>query len=174
MSARSQLQPAFPGDDDVPKVCKCCGEQKTRRDFSTHATTRDRRQQVCRPCMLVKQKTSKERRRASRLPSYARVYRRKLRLEVLTHYGNGTPECACCREATFEFLSIDHVNGGGRRHRQSVGDVYRFLKRNGFPTGYRVLCHNCNNAIGAYGYCPHQKAHSPRLPLPVVEGGAAR
>jgi hypothetical protein len=32
------------------------------------------------------------------------------------------------------------------------------LARNGFPDGYRVLCHNCNMALGQYGYCPHGNA----------------
>ena len=28
----------------------------------------------------------------------------------------------------------------------------------GFPKDkYRLLCHNCNQSMGWYGYCPHQK-----------------
>lgn len=30
------------------------------------------------------------------------------------------------------------------------------LKRNKFPKGYRILCHNCNLSKSFYGYCPHQ------------------
>ena len=26
-----------------------------------------------------------------------------------------------------------------------------------FPEGFRVLCHNCNQAIGYYGECPHAR-----------------
>lgn len=56
-----------------------------------------------------------------------------------------------------EFLSIDHINGGGNRHREKVGSakVYAWLKKRGYPKGYQVLCHNCNQAIGLYGKCPH-------------------
>jgi hypothetical protein len=32
-----------------------------------------------------------------------------------------------------------------------------WLKRNGYPKGFRVLCHNCNSARGLYGYCPHKR-----------------
>jgi hypothetical protein len=35
--------------------------------------------------------------------------------------------------------------------------LYLWLKRNNYPTGFRVLCHNCNLAIGFYGYCPHHR-----------------
>lgn len=84
-------------------------------------------------------------------------YRRKLRLEVLTHYSGGTPRCACCGVEDLEFLSIDHINGGGYQHRKEVGSsFYVWLRRHGFPEGYRVLCMNCNHSLGHYGYCPHQ------------------
>ena len=76
--------------------------------------------------------------------------RRRLKQEVLAHYGGA---CACCGESTPEFLTIDHVNGGGVRHRRLLGlkgmDFYRWLKREGFPTGYQTLCFNCNCAKGA-------------------------
>jgi hypothetical protein len=82
----------------------------------------------------------------------------RLRLEVLSHYGG---VCGCCGEAEIRFLSIDHINGGGRAHREAMPGIrgasfYRWLRGQGFPTGYRVLCHNCNCAIGFYGECPHQ------------------
>lgn len=82
-------------------------------------------------------------------------YRRKLRASVLAHYGG---KCACCGESRDEFLSIDHINGGGDKHRRETkGHVFAWLKRNGFPAGFRVLCHNCNMARGFFGYCPHER-----------------
>jgi hypothetical protein len=38
-----------------------------------------------------------------------------------------------------------------------VKTIYRWLISSGFPEGFRVLCHNCNQAIGLYGFCPHQQ-----------------
>jgi hypothetical protein len=35
--------------------------------------------------------------------------------------------------------------------------MYVWLRDNGWPEGYRVLCHNCNSARGLYGYCPHER-----------------
>jgi hypothetical protein len=64
------------------------------------------------------------------------------------------------------FLTIDHVDGGGRAHRRklagnsksTVGSnvVYRWLQLNNYPAGFRVLCRNCNYAE-AHGGCPHQE-----------------
>ncbi|MBA7577601.1 hypothetical protein ES708_19454 [subsurface metagenome] len=90
---------------------------------------------------------------------YRREAQRNLRLEILEHYGGSPPSCACCGEITIQFLTIDHINGMGRAERKlkkaQGGYLYGFLKRNGFPSGYRVLCYNCNCSIGHYGYCPH-------------------
>lgn len=36
-------------------------------------------------------------------------------------------------------------------------DMAQWCRRNGYPKGFRVLCHNCNMAIGFYGYCPHSR-----------------
>ena len=84
-----------------------------------------------------------------------RLYAKKLRLDVLQAYGN---KCACCGENGYEFLAIDHINGGGAKQRKELGGqnpFYLWLRRNNYPSGFRILCHNCNQALGAYGYCPH-------------------
>ena len=83
----------------------------------------------------------------------------------MEHYSNtSSPSCACCGETFIEFLSIDHINGGGRSHRKEIRDgvgsyssMYLWLIDNDFPEGFQVLCMNCNTSIGFYGYCPHQK-----------------
>jgi hypothetical protein len=48
-------------------------------------------------------------------------------------------------------------------------NLYLYLRANHYPLGYRVLCMNCNFAIGHYGYCPHcikevKDALPPKLP----------
>lgn len=72
---------------------------------------------------------------------------------VFDHYGNG---CACCGEDLKEFLTIDHIFGGGNKHRKLTRDTYRWLIKNNFPEGFRLLCMNCNFSIGKFGYCPHR------------------
>jgi hypothetical protein len=76
-------------------------------------------------------------------------YQRKLKLETLSRYSNGAPTCALCGNQDVRVLTIDHVNKGGRKHLANLGvkggaQFYRWLRSNGFPPGYRVLCFNCN------------------------------
>jgi hypothetical protein len=92
----------------------------------------------------------------------ARRRNQALKLEVLQHYSNLNPYCACCGETAIEFLAIDHKNGNGNEHRRKIGNkggihMYYWLRNNNFPEGYRVLCMNCNFAYSAYGICPHQE-----------------
>ncbi|KKL79192.1 hypothetical protein LCGC14_2017220, partial [marine sediment metagenome] len=92
---------------------------------------------------------------------HMREYRRGVRLEVLTHYSKGEPQCVCCGEKILEFLCMDHINGGGSRQSKKTGvNIYAWLRKNEFPLGFRVLCHNCNSALGFYGYCPHSEVKS--------------
>ena len=82
--------------------------------------------------------------------------KKRTRREVIETYGG---RCVCCGETTYEFLCIDHVNGGGNRERKRLGMggwIYYKIKREKYPTSYQILCHNCNFAKSAYGKCPHQ------------------
>lgn len=84
---------------------------------------------------------------------YYRLYNQKKRAIVLTAYGG---ECRCCGEREIKFLSIDHINGGGTKHRKEIkGATYSWLIKNKFPSGFQLLCHNCNMAKALYGKCPH-------------------
>lgn len=71
----------------------------------------------------------------------------RLKLETFTTYSNGSPICTLCNEDDFDVLSLDHINGGGGQERKRLNGSYalfRKLRREGFPTGYRILCMNCN------------------------------
>jgi len=83
------------------------------------------------------------------------IRHRQIRQQAFNGYGG---KCGCCGENKFEFLALDHVNGGGREERQklSTRQIADKVIRQNFPSGYRVLCHNCNQAIGWYGKCPHE------------------
>lgn len=78
--------------------------------------------------------------------------RRNLRDDVLDHYGRA---CVCCGEKEDAFLTIDHIAGDGAKHRGAGQNLYRWLRKQGFPLGFRTLCANCNLAMGIHGHCPH-------------------
>jgi hypothetical protein len=91
---------------------------------------------------------------------HSRYFNQKLREEVFDAYGH---RCACCGESNPFFLSIDHIDNDGAQKRKSGEQpkggtsFYRWLKKNGFPKGFQVLCMNCN--VGKHrngGICPHQ------------------
>ena len=75
---------------------------------------------------------------------HTRAYHRGLKENVLLYYGMGSISCALCNHRNIESLSIDHINGGGHRHRKITGSgFYNWLIRNNYPDGFRVLCMNC-------------------------------
>lgn len=86
---------------------------------------------------------------------YAREYSRKIRKEVLAHYGN---KCVCCGETELAFLTFDHINNDGSQHRSKIkgANIPQWLKRNNFPKDVQILCHNCNSGKEYLGVCPHK------------------
>jgi hypothetical protein len=130
------------------QVARVVGKAKQRRADGLcwgcgEATEPSRK--MCAECLAYFAKRERERNRRNREA-------------VIAHYGN---QCECCGLKEFEFLAIDHVNGGGRRHRREgklVGPkFYVWIIRNGYPAGvFRVLCHNCNSGRHHNGgVCPH-------------------
>jgi hypothetical protein len=83
--------------------------------------------------------------------------RLKTKKLVIDHYGG---KCACCGETELSFLTLDHIDGGGRQHRIRLGggkDFYQAMKRLGFPDGLQVLCANCHLSKTVLGQCIHRK-----------------
>lgn len=102
----------------------------------------------------------------------AKLARQRARFETLCYYSQNPPFCNCCKEDRLEFLSIDHINGGGKAHIQEIGyNLVRWLRKNNYPEGYRVLCMNCNFSIGHHGYCPHTTKSKLLSELPLKHGG---
>ena len=82
-----------------------------------------------------------------------RLWRHKVRKAVIDIYGG---HCACCGVDKYEFLALDHVNGGGRQDRlvRSPFTMYTEVYKGGSPLDkYRILCHNCNNVCAPIGCC---------------------
>ncbi len=97
-------------------------------------------------------------RNPERRREYVRSYKDRCKRACFDHYGWA---CTCCGLAILEFLSIDHIGGGGTQHRKALKgrSIFAWLVKHGLPEGFRVLCFNCNLARGFYGYCPHESAH---------------
>jgi hypothetical protein len=77
-----------------------------------------------------------------------------LQREVFTSYGS---VCACCGEDYLPFLTMDHIHGGGTKARKNMKgnkSIYTWLKKNNFPSGFQILCMNCNWAKRDGKECP--------------------
>lgn len=135
--------------DVIYRRCNACKKYLKLEKFYTNTSVKDGLHTQCKMCS-IKNATSE----AAKIGQKGR--RQAERMVVLNAYGN---KCTCCGETRNQFLSIDHVNGGGNKHRKEIGHghVYSWIRRNGFPPDFQILCHNCNLAKGFYGKCPHKE-----------------
>lgn len=89
----------------------------------------------------------------------------KIKINVFENYGN---KCACCGENNIKFLTIDHINNDGAKHRKNENintgnSTYRWIIKNNYPKNLQLLCWNCNCSKNSYGYCPHQISYEQHL-----------
>ncbi len=131
-------------------LCLKCRLEKDASEFSKDNRSKQRGYQgYCKAC---KKKAYHELTKVHH-HEVTRLWRQNHKEQVLNHYGN---RCTCCGENHIEFLTIDHINGDGAKHRKETnGHTYKWLIDNNFPEGFRVLCFNCNCSLGFHGYCPH-------------------
>jgi len=128
-------------------TCRICEKKKDRSEFYIRRNGALHK----RTCKICERKAATKK---------SLAYQKRIRLEVLSYYGGTPPKCACCGEKQQEFLSIDHIEGGGNKHRreENIKNIYKWLRKNKYPIGFQVLCRNCNFSLGAYGYCPHSSS----------------
>lgn len=127
-------------------ICKKCDNKRNREYYQKHKVE----------ALLRKRKYRLE--HGEEIKARSRAKTLEIKTTIINHYGK---ECACCGETEIKFLTIDHIEGGGTKHRKQLGGggqrIYRWLIKNNFPEGYQVLCWNCNCAKGLYNTCPHQQ-----------------
>jgi hypothetical protein len=88
--------------------------------------------------------------------------RRREKDAVFAAYGGYV--CACCGETEKAFLTLDHLNNDGNKHRKQVAGrtsgagawTYAWAIKNRFPPVFQVLCMNCNWGKRVNGVCPHK------------------
>jgi hypothetical protein len=121
---------------------------------------------LCANCNLEKEieKSINIMKNGTKQQQYLFKYRQKLKFDVFSHYSiNGIIKCSCpnCNETNINKLCLDHIDGGGEKHRKHLGKsargnrMYNWAKNNNYPSMFRILCANCNKSLGNRGYCPH-------------------
>lgn len=90
----------------------------------------------------------------------------RLKTEIMSHYCGGDLKCKNCPVKDLDILTIDHVNGDGAEHRREIGiaggggyPMYQWLKKNGLPEGFQVLCYNCQYRKRAVELKPESPTH---------------
>jgi len=105
-------------------------------------------QVLCMNCQFIKRQEKGECGKITIIKD--KVYRDKRKLNIISHYSNGTCKCAICGETDMRCLSLDHINNDGTEHRKIMGGsgryTYDYLKKNNYPNDppLQVLCINCN------------------------------
>ena len=148
------------------KVCPQCSINKSDNEF--YRRPRGGLQSYCKSCLKIcyrgyrrefqrKQRQNPKYKARERIQQLER-YRRD-RKEMLMAYSRGTMQCACCGESEEDFLTLDHINGGGSKQKRELRGgstrLMQILKKEKYPTGYQVLCMNCNLSKGKHGSCIH-------------------
>lgn len=121
-------------------ICRCISCSKIRR---TNESDRINSKKETREINLERQR------------QYQRSRSRNLKFQVINHYSNGNCECCRCKISDIDVLTLDHIDNNGSTHREMISNgrgkrnigstaMYRWIMSNGFPSGYSVLCFNCN------------------------------
>lgn len=154
----------------ILKQCQQCNELKPITKFTTkgsHTTTTGEkiiyRSAICRKCDRSN-KTSNGICRLCYRPNApdahhcekhlatmrqaAKIRNQNDRSLAFNHYGE---VCAYCGQRLLLFLTIDHINNNGNEHRRQLRsgknnghNIYAWLRKNNYPTGFQTLCYNCN------------------------------
>ncbi len=161
------------------KRCKTCGRRKPLRAFYVNGR-RGYRHPHCKACLSARSRATFEQSKAwirdhcrswylanrellasatafiAEPPLLSRYH--QLQHDAIMAYGGY--RCACCGVDEPLFLTLDHQDGSGARHRERVGKggkFYAWLRDNGYPPGFQVLCSNCNHGrFRNGGVCPHK------------------
>lgn len=95
------------------------------------------------------------------IKQYRYTHNIKLKTIVVNHYGG---KCYCCGETAISFLTIDHKNNDGNKHRRNNSlngsrQTYSWIINSGFPPIFQIACYNCNCARAKEKdkICPHKK-----------------
>jgi hypothetical protein len=151
------------------RTCTKCGVAKPEGDFYRRSRPyRHRLQAECKVCTRARTHDRFYSEKHDGINAKGRVYGAKRRVQfkeaVFAFYGGYV--CACCGDTDRDFMTLDHIaNDGAAFRREHFGQqgrgggalTYAWLVQHGFPSGYQVLCANCQFGKRMnHGVCPHQ------------------
>lgn len=107
---------------------------------------------ICLTCYRIQNKV-----RQNRDPLFNKKQKDRYRMRrsaVIQSYGDC---CKYCGEDRYEFLTIDHINGGNKHEKEmNYNNMIDYLYNNKINLdGYQVLCYNCNYSKNYTGKDKH-------------------
>ena len=127
-------------------------KRKERELSSAYKSTRKKYRQ--RPDVKAKLKAYRQRPDVKAKQAVRdKQHRLEVKMDVFRHYSkkltnSDIPCCNCCGFNDFLIsLEIDHIENRNKIGYKKDGEghtMYSKLKREGYPSGYQVLCANCN------------------------------
>lgn len=124
--------------------CGSCRKFKPLDSFYRLRSGPHGRYPQCKACYRERFESKREQIQEGR-----RRWERRLLHSAINAYGG---ECSCCGEREVVFLTVV-----APRNKKPVGATGWWLKKNDYPKGFYVLCHNCEGARRAHGECPHER-----------------
>lgn len=142
------------------KICSKCKRKLSLRNFYRDTQKKDCLSSSCKECHRKQQIISYEKRREKCLKYHKEHYQKnkeknkeiqkkhrvKIFTEIFNLLGN---QCVMCGIKDRRVLQIDHIKGGGYRHRKIKGygmgyykDILKSIKNK--ENKYQLLCANCN------------------------------
>lgn len=130
---------------NTTKICRVCSHELTKKNTYTVS-----KGNICKSCYRTYQQKLQKKKYADNpdiVKATVKAHRDKIKREVLGHYSKDLT-CVKCKFDDLRALSIDHIDSGGCKHRKELGNTggtefYRWLKKEGYPEGFQVLCMNC-------------------------------
>lgn len=86
----------------------------------------------------------------NKIKKWHKQHRLDMKLKAYDIYGGR--KCSWCGEDDIAALNIDHINNNATTHRDNKGykiqgtRLYTWLAKHCYPSGFQVLCWNCNFA----------------------------
>lgn len=124
------LRHIYQRDEKGKKQCTTCKKWLDEKNFPICRRREDKLNSMCKQCRNKRWRELRENRK----------------IIVFQYYTNGYMKCELCEIDDIDVLTIDHINGGGNKHRKEMIEsslITHLIKKN-FPEGYRILCRNCN------------------------------
>jgi len=122
--------------DGLSKYCKSCNTNKQNIYYRKH------------PDIVISNNLKYRQKNPDKVRAWVNKSYLLMRTKVLTHYGNDKCACVKCGFDDIRALSIDHINGYGKKptktysNRSGTG-LYYWLVRLNYPEGFQTLCMNC-------------------------------